>query len=132
LASPNAARYSKKGLTHVGPVFELVDSNTGALRLRFDQVLEIHPDAAAAYEAMDRWRRERSLVLLPKKGDVAILDNRRILHGRGRVYGERARRHDRMWIASLHEDIRPKVQLGIRPIDPDIVAAIRTPHSMVG
>lgn len=52
----------------------------------------------------------------PRPGDIFIIDNWRVLHGRSKYSSQSARKHRRLWIKSLSPRAGAEIYLGVRPV----------------
>ena len=127
LAKPDAATFSKKNMTHRGPMVYFSPSGRLLLRIRFDNVISVHPDCVEDFEYLKAKFNEPQyrLEFRPEPGELIVFDNWRVLHARDEVYGLNVRRHWRSWIIDLIEKERPKYLHGIRPVPADLVVQIR-------
>lgn len=99
--------------------------NTLMIRERFDTVLDVHDAVREAHEYLRERLKRQGMVYSAFRGDIVIFDNGRILHGREEVGGDPAQRlHHRMWISDLRGDLQTEMLLGIRPIEPGVLALI--------
>jgi alpha-ketoglutarate-dependent taurine dioxygenase len=134
LARPDAATFSKNGMEYVGPIFSVTNMNTVRCRIRFDDVIKVHPDCQDDFNYLakmlgkDKYR----VMFKPIEGDIVIFDNWRLLHARDEVFGRRARQHNRMWICDLRRNLLSMYQLGIRGLPVEIIAEIKRRNSSNG
>ncbi|HVS80883.1 MAG TPA: TauD/TfdA family dioxygenase [Pyrinomonadaceae bacterium] len=127
LSRQDAATFSKRGMDYSGPIFSLSAAASIIARLRFDEVIKLHPDCLEDYQELKRRFNfaEYQLVFKPREGDVILFDNWRLLHARDEVFGLRQREHNRMWIANLFANLQPQWLLGIRGLPIETSAAIK-------
>jgi hypothetical protein len=127
LARPNAAKFTKGRSQRVAPYFTLNQNHGLDCRIRFDEIVEPDAPARADYELLAALLDDRGRVLrfTPKPGDIAIFDNRRVLHAREPVGGANQRQHHRMWLGEIHRELRGKVLLGIRGLPLDALHAVQ-------
>lgn len=124
LAASDAGTCQKNNRAYRGPLIRKATPSSIAFRFRIDEVLETN-DALKEDVAMLRSRfQERALEYTPRRGDIAVFDNGRVLHGRDEIGGDAQREHRRMWIDSVHEDLLQEIHLGIRPIASATMAEI--------
>lgn len=128
LARPDAATFSKRGMELTAPIFSLNPSQGVVCRLRFDEVVQVHPDCKEDFEFLKQEfnRPEYQLSFRPIEGDIVIFDNGRVLHARDEVFGVRAREHNRMWLSHLLARHQPSYLLGVRGLPLETLAAIKT------
>jgi alpha-ketoglutarate-dependent taurine dioxygenase len=128
LARPDAATFSKRGMKLTAPIFSLNPSQGVVCRLRFDEVVQVHPDCKEDFEFLRQEfnRPEYQLSFRPIEGDIVIFDNGRVLHARDEVFGVRAREHNRMWLSHLLTRHQPSYLLGVRGLPLETLAAIKT------
>lgn len=124
LGHPEAGTFGKKGLEFRGPMATLTQQNTVAIRERFDAVVSVHEDVREVHEYLRKRLERPAMVYLPARGDMVIFDNGRILHGREEIGGDAQRLHRRMWIAELRPDLQSELLLGIRPLEPELMAKL--------
>ena len=92
--------------------------NSLGCRGRFDSKVEAHSEVRPHFEklrtmvAEDKFR----VSFMPQPGDVVLLDNWRVLHGRGHYSTVGPRAHRRAWIESLYPTVHGRMMLGIRPL----------------
>ena len=116
LGKPKTATFLKNGVRFDGPLISMATPRSAAFRGRFDEIVQIAPEAASDYEYLKGRFAERALEFNPRQGDVVVFDNWRLLHGRGEVGGVTQRLHRRMWIGELHPEVRKELLLGVRPL----------------
>ncbi len=128
MARPDAAVFSKSGMTYQGPIFSISELGTIICRIRFDDVIQVHPDCLEHYEFLnERFNDQKYLLSFrPREGDVIVFDNWRVLHARDEVSGRRVRAHNRMWISEMKTNLRSQYSLGIRGLPAEEMAAIRS------
>ncbi|MFO0580028.1 MAG: TauD/TfdA family dioxygenase [Polyangia bacterium] len=125
LAHPEAGNFGKKGLSFRGPMATRTQQNTVMIRERFDTVIGLHDTVHEAHEYLRERLKKQGIVYSAFRGDIVIFDNGRILHGREEVGGDPAQRlHHRMWISDLRGDLQTEMLLGVRPIEPAVLARI--------
>lgn len=125
LAAKDAGRMSKKGRSYEGPLLTKATPTSVGFRFRIDDVLEVKPELKSDFEKLKARFSMRGLEYTPLKGDIAVFDNRRLLHGRDKVGGDEQREHRRMWIEQVHPELLgDKVHIGIRPVPPAVLAEI--------
>lgn len=125
LAHPEAGHFGKKGLEFKGPMVVATTQNTAMIRERFDKVVDVHETVRETHEYLLGRLKKQGMVYLPARGDVVIFDNGRVMHGREDVGGDPSiRRHRRMWIADLRDDLQTELLLGIRPVDVETLAKL--------
>lgn len=125
LAHPEAGTFGKKGLMYRGPMASRTPQNTVMIRERFDTVVDVHGAVREAHEYLGKRMKRQGIVYSAFRGDIVIFDNGRILHGREEVGGDPAQRmHHRMWIADLRADLQSEMLLGVRPVDPAMLAGL--------
>jgi alpha-ketoglutarate-dependent taurine dioxygenase len=124
LAAADAGRMSKNGREYRGALLRKVSPTSVGFRFRIDDVLEVNHALKEDFERLKARFSQRGLEYTPLKGDIAVFDNRRLLHGRDKVGGDEQREHRRMWIEEIHPDLREKIHLGIRPVAASIMAKI--------
>ena len=127
LAKPDAAEFNKREMRYVGSIFSVLEGERVACRIRFDEVIKVHPECQDDYQYLKEKANEEKYRSLfrPREGDIVIFDNWRLLHARDEIIGLRQRDHLRMWIDSLKQDIRPRYYLGIRPVPLEILMQIK-------
>lgn len=131
MARPDAATFSKKNMLHTGPVFYFSPTGSLVCRVRFDEVIQVHPACHEHYEFL----RERfndpqyAMKFRPREGDIIVFDNWRVMHARDEVFGLTVRRHWRGWVSNLKSILQPKYNLGIRPIPTQIAAKIEAANA---
>jgi hypothetical protein len=92
--------------------------NSLGCRGRFDSKVDAHPQVKPHFEKLkskvidDRYR----ISFMPQPGDIVLLDNWRVLHGRGQYSTMSPRAHRRTWIQSLNPTVQAKMLLGLRPL----------------
>jgi len=128
LARSDAATFSKLEESHTSPIFYY--SLTGSLmcRIRFDSVIDVHPDCRSAFDRLKaRFEDQRySAMFLPNRGDVVVFDNWRVMHARDEIQGlAHTRHHRRVWIEFPRREHQVDYRMGIRPIPPEVEAEIR-------
>jgi alpha-ketoglutarate-dependent taurine dioxygenase len=113
-------------MTFTGPLFWRLGQGLGC-RLRFDEIIDIHPECQADYEMLRGLfnQKKYELRFVPRDGDIVIFDNARLLHARDEVLGARQREHYRMWIEALSPGLRGDVMLGVRPVDYEILVSLK-------
>lgn len=128
LARPDAATFSKRGMDLTAPIFSLSTSGGVICRLRFDEVIKLHPDCKEDFEFLRQEfnRPEYQLSFRPIEGDIVIFDNGRVMHARDEVFGVRAREHNRMWLSHLLARHQPVYLIGVRGLPIETLAAIKT------
>lgn len=116
LSRQDAALFSKNGMRHQGPVLSLSHSGTVILRIRFDEVIEVHSRSREQYDFLrERFNQEKyQLSFRPREGDIVVFDNWRVLHARDEVFGNRIRAHNRLWVSVLKPNVMFRYLLGIR------------------
>lgn len=124
LAAPDAGKCEKNKRAYHGPLIRKVTPSSVALRFRIDEVLEVSQALKDDVELLRARFSERALEYTPRRGDIAVFDNGRVLHGRDDVGGTAQREHRRMWIECVHEDLMHQIHLGIRPIASKTMAEI--------
>jgi alpha-ketoglutarate-dependent taurine dioxygenase len=124
LAHPEAGAFGKKGREFRGPMATVTAQNTVMLRERFDAVVGVHESVREAHEYLRERLKRQGMVYVPARGDLVIFDNGRILHGREEVGGDAQRLHRRMWISDLRGDLQAEMLLGVRPLEPEILAKL--------
>jgi hypothetical protein len=109
-----------------GPIFSLSGQMAVKCRIRFDEVISLHPECKDDYEFLNgRYNRpEYRLSFKPLEGDIIVFDNWQLLHARDEVFGYPEREHRRMWISRLQPEFQADVKLGIRPISLETLLAI--------
>jgi hypothetical protein len=115
---------SKNGREYHGPLLRKVTPTSVGFRFRIDEVLEVNDGLKEDFAKLKARFTQRGLEYIPLKGDIAVFDNRRLLHGRDKVGGDEQREHRRMWIEEVHPDLLQQVHLGIRPVPASILAEI--------
>lgn len=127
LARRDAAEFEKKDMKHTGPIFSFMEGGRVACRVRFDDVIKVHPECQDDFEYLKSLANEDQYrsVFRPSEGDIIAFDNWRILHARDEVLGQRQREHFRMWISTLKKDIQPQYNVGIRPVPIEILMKIK-------
>ncbi len=118
LSARDAAVFSKPSGTYTGPIVEKKTPVSAGIRFRVDDVLSVRPDLKSDVDRIKTRLEARGLEYSPRKGDIIVFDNWRLQHGRSAVLGEDIRSHHRIWIQSLHPELRSKVLLGYRPLTP--------------
>lgn len=131
LARPDAATFTKRGMELKAPIFSLNAAQGVICRLRFDEVMNVHPDCKQDYAFLQEAfnRPEYQLSFRPIEGDIVIFDNGRVLHARDEVFGVRAREHNRMWLSHLLTRHQPNCLLGVRGLPLETLAAIKAQGS---
>lgn len=131
LARPDAATFSKKGMTHTGPMFYFSPTGSLVCRLRFDEVLQPHPACRDDYEFLkERFNDPKyAIEFRPREGDIIVFDNWRVMHARDEVFGLHVRRHWRAWVAGLKPSLLPRYYLGIRPFTTRVAAEIEAANA---
>jgi alpha-ketoglutarate-dependent taurine dioxygenase len=128
LARHDAAVFSKKGMVHKGPIFYFSETGRLVCRVRFDNVISVHPECMDNFNYIQKQFNEPRyrLEFKPREGDMIIFDNWRVLHARDEVYGLKVRQHWRGWISNLKPAYQPDYFLGIRPFSADLAAKIQS------
>lgn len=127
LARPDAAEFKKTTGAFRGPLIEMRTPYSAAWRYRVDEIIQVHPDVQADHERLKKRLSQRGLEYLPRRNDIVVFDNWRVMHGRSQVEGETQRLHDRIWIRAMHPEIQ--VRLGLRPLPPAAIAQLMKPAS---
>jgi alpha-ketoglutarate-dependent taurine dioxygenase len=132
LARPDAATFSKKGMTYTGPIFSLTHLETVACRARFDEVIQVHPTCEAEFNLLKEQvhKDKYKIRFKPIEGDILIFDNWRLLHARDEVFGERTREHRRMWLYGLLQHLQSDYKLGIRALGLENLLAIKQANNI--
>src|SRR5207253_8337563 len=102
LSKADAARFEKKGMEHIGPIFRFPDGHSLAGRLRFDAVMEVKDECKTAFNLLrDAIHGGYEIRFKPHPGDIIVFDNWRVMHARTEIYGEAQRVHRRVWMNAL-------------------------------
>lgn len=128
LSVPDAATFSKKGMTYSGPLFEYKeDYNTVAFRGRLDDVMKFSSHCQESGEFLMKHlnKPQYKTTFHPAKGDFTFFDNWRLMHARTRVLGDNTRTHRRLWIKDLTATNRATYGVGLRFRDVAVLARIR-------
>jgi alpha-ketoglutarate-dependent taurine dioxygenase len=127
LARPNAATFSKKGMTYTGSIFSWSPIDTIICRVRFDEVIQVNPSCQPEFELFQEQvhKDKYKISFKPIEGDILIFDNWRLLHARDEVFGQRTREHRRMWLYNLRPHLQSNYKIGIRPLPIETLAAIK-------
>lgn len=128
LARSDAATFSKLEESHTGPIFYYSPTGSLTCRIRFDSVIDVHPDCRIAFDRLkERFEDQRySAMFLPNRGDVVVFDNWRVMHARDEIRGlAHTRHHRRVWIEFPRREHQVDYRMGIRPILPEVEAEIR-------
>jgi alpha-ketoglutarate-dependent taurine dioxygenase len=131
MARPDAATFSKKNMVHTGPIFYFSPTGSLVCRIRFDDVIQVHPDCLKDYEFLkERFNDPQyAIEFRPREGDLIVFDNWRVMHARDEVYGMTVRRHWRGWVSTLKPTLQPRHYLGIRPVPTAIAAKIEAANA---
>lgn len=123
LARPDAGIFRKRGMTATAPLVAANGLGGLALRLRFDDVLTVHPEVHWAFETLRTAYADPRFTLRfrPREGDLVVFDNHRLVHGRSAIHGACIRAHDRVWIPRVHGPLRRRIELGARPVEPALL-----------
>ncbi|MCA9680131.1 MAG: TauD/TfdA family dioxygenase [Kofleriaceae bacterium] len=127
LSRPDAAEFKKSTGAFRGPLISLRTPYSAAWRYRVDDIIQVHPDVQADHDRLQERLAKRGLEYLPRRNDIVVFDNWRIMHGRSQVEGETQRLHDRIWIREMHPEIQ--IRLGLRPLPAAAVAALKVAGS---
>jgi alpha-ketoglutarate-dependent taurine dioxygenase len=131
LARPDAATFSKKGMAHTCPLFYFSPTGSLVCRLRFDEVIQVHPACKDDFDFLkERFNDPQyAMEFRPREGDIVAFDNWRVMHARDEVFGLHVRRHWRAWISGLKPSLLPRYYLGVRPVTTKIAAEIEAANS---
>lgn len=124
LAARDAGKCEKNARAYNGPLLRKATPTSVALRFRIDEVLETNDALKEDVEMLRKRFQQRGLEYTPARGDIAVFDNGRVLHGRDEIGGDAQREHRRMWIQSVHDDLLHEIHLGIRPVSSATLAEI--------
>jgi hypothetical protein len=126
LARHDAATFIKREMLYKGAIFSVSPTGEVMCRIRFDDVIEVHPECKEDFELLrDRFNDPYyPTVFQPLDADVVVFDNWRVMHARDEVYGTRDRHHRRVWFSHLKLEHQNKYKLGVRPVPPEVIAEI--------
>lgn len=126
LSRSDAASFSKLDVSYRGPIFSFSATGALACRIRFDSVIDIHPECRTAFELLRAYCESTYYpsMFLPEDGDVIVFDNWRVMHARDEIHGPIQRHHRRVWIGLPRHEHQIDYKLGIRPITPQLQATI--------
>jgi alpha-ketoglutarate-dependent taurine dioxygenase len=126
LARPDAATFSKKGMTFTSPLFYFSPTGRLVCRIRFDDVIKLNSKCQKDFDYLKERANDSKyrLEFKPLDGDLVIFDNWRVLHARDEVYGAHVRQHWRGWVSNLKTAFQPDYFLGVRPFNADTAAKI--------
>lgn len=132
LSQPDTAVFEKKGMRLVSPIFHLPDGESVACRIRIDGVIDVKEECRESYEIIRSalLNSDNGVTFKPRKGDIIIFDNWRVLHARDAVLGNNQRHHRRVWMEALLPHHQAHFKLGVRPISARIKAEILENNSV--
>ena len=126
LSKSNAASFDKKEMNFTGPLFNFPDNHSLACRVRFDDVITCHEDCQSSFETLkNSVYSDYGITFKPRPGDIIIFDNWRIMHARDEVLGNAQRHHRRVWLNALLPQHQINYKMGIRPILPETISAMK-------
>ena len=95
--------------------------------MRVDEVARANESCAEAFESFKNLINDKRyhFTALPRKGDIVLFDNTRLLHAREEIIGEDVRRHHRIWIEDLSAGNKDGHGIGLRINDVQLLAYIQ-------
>jgi alpha-ketoglutarate-dependent taurine dioxygenase len=133
LSRSDAATFEKKDsksdkvMKITCPIFTFPDGHSLACRVRYDAVITCHSDCQSDFEYLRERTNAPSYQILfkPRRGDIIIFDNWRVMHARDEIYGTAQRHHNRVWLNALRPEHQANCKLGIRPLPVEVLATIK-------
>lgn len=127
LSRSDAATFEKKGMKLRSPIFHFPDNHSIACRLRLDAVMTPNDDCKIYLDILSEKLNngKYEIKFKPRRGDIIIFDNWRVMHARSEIYGNAQRHHRRVWLNSLRPEHQANYLLGIRPVSVEVIAEMK-------